>query len=454
MNSMDANTDITEILERKWAKLRAQIPYVFNNSDYFKERFREAGVNDPRDIRTMDDFRNLPIMMDKTSHRQSQLDSLERYGHPFGMHLCVPKEKIIHVAATSGTTGHPTFYTYTRRDLEITQKVFGNMFDVATIRPSDTVYTAFGLSLWLAGVTFILGLEAYGATPIPVGAEAGPTKILQYLKLTRPRVLMGTPSLLTHLIERAPAEIDCEVADLGIDVLFCSGEPGAGIPAVRERLMSAYGAMIYDVTGGAWHNGTVSCNCRDYHGMHQMGEDYSFRWDLIDPETKKPLPLSNGAIGEVVHTGLEYEAGPAFRYAIGDIIRLHTGECPGCGRSGTRMEILGRTDDILNLKGVKVYPASVKEVISEFQPDISGQVQILLDAPPPRVEPPLQVLVEAGETLGNADREALAKRIEDQVHNVLSIRARIKIVDFGSIGRSSLKTKLLVVLEPDNPDAR
>ncbi|MHA1113617.1 MAG: phenylacetate--CoA ligase family protein [Alphaproteobacteria bacterium] len=442
---MDTDALIAELLARKWAKLRSQIPYVFNNSDYFRDRFRAAGIDDPRDVRTMEDFRDLPIMMDKSSHRQSQLDSLERHGHPFGMHLCVPKEKIIHVAATSGTTGHPTFYTYTRRDLEITQKIFSNMFDIATIRPGDTVYTAFGLSLWLAGVTVILCLEAHGATPVPVGAEAGPTKILQYLKLTRPRVLMGTPSLLAHLIERAPAEIDCEVGDLGIEVLFCGGEPGAGIPAIRERLMGAYGAKIYDITGGAWHNGTISCDSPDYHGMHQMGDDYSFRWDLVDPETKKPLPLADGTIGEVVQTGLEYEAGPAFRYAIGDIIRLRAGECPGCGHVGTRMEIMGRTDDILNLKGVKVYPASVKEVISEFQPDISGQVQILLDAPPPRVEPPLQVRVEAGETLGTGDREALAARIEDRVHNVLSIRARIEIVDFGAIGRSNLKTKLLVV---------
>jgi len=446
---MDSETLIARLLDRKWAKLQSQIPYVFNNSDYFRSRFRAAGVDDPRDIRTLEDFRALPVMMDKASHRQSQLDSLEAHNHPFGMHLCVPKEKIIHVAATSGTTGHPTFYTYTRRDLEITQKIFADMFDVATIRPGDTVYTAFGLSLWLAGVTIVLGLEAYGATPVPVGAEAGPTKILQYLKLTRPRVLMGTPSLLSHLIERAPAEIDCEVGDLGVEVLFCGGEPGAGIPAIRDRLTGAYGAKIYDITGGAWHNGTISCASADYHGMHQMGDDYSFRWDLVDPETKKPLPLADGTVGEVVQTGLEYEAGPAFRYAIGDIIRLRAGECPGCGRVGTRMEILGRTDDILNLKGVKVYPASVKEVISEFQPDISGQVQIVLDAPPPRVEPPLQVRVEAGETLGSGDRAALAKRIEDRVHNVLSIRARIELVDFGAIGRSNLKTKLLVVRDAD-----
>ncbi|MEL0083518.1 MAG: phenylacetate--CoA ligase family protein, partial [Gammaproteobacteria bacterium] len=225
----------------KFAKLRGQIAYVFENSEFYRSRLQAAGVSDPRDVDSMEAFRALPVIMTKADHRSSQADSLARLNHSFGMHLCAPLEEVIHVAATSGTSGDPTFYTFTRKDLQTTQQIFGRLFRMATIRPGDTVLSAFGLSMWLAGVTVIQALEAYGARPIGVGAEAGIAKILRYIQLTRPRVLMATPSLASHLIECSEAEIGMPVGALGIEVLACAGEPGAGIPAVRQRLMDAYG---------------------------------------------------------------------------------------------------------------------------------------------------------------------------------------------------------------------
>jgi phenylacetate-CoA ligase len=181
--------------------------------------------------------------------------------------------------------------------------------------------------------------------------------------------------------------------------------------------------------------------------MHMMGEDYCFRYDLRDPETKEPLPLVDGAVGEAIHTGLEYEAGPALRYATGDIVRIHVGHCPGDGIFGTRMQIIGRVDDLLMVKGVKVYPASIKEVLESFQPDVSGEMRIDLDRAPPKVEPPLRLTVEAGSDLHEADRAALASRIAERMHQLLAVRPQITIVAFGSLPRSSLKTKLIHVRE-------
>ncbi len=430
---------------RRFAKLKKQIRYCFSNVDYYRQRFLEAGVDSPEAIDSLDDFRRLPAFLDKARHRESQQRSLDRYGHPYGLHLTVPLDRVIHVAATAGTTGHPTFYVFTKKDLDITATILGRSFRAAGITPGDTVLHAFGLSLWLAGLTFIQALEAYGARPIAVGAEGGIPKILRYMELTRPKALFATPSLVSHLIERAPEEIGKSVGDLGIRIVFCGGEPGAGVRAFRERVRESYGATVFDFTGGAWHNATISCDSPDYHGMHYMAEDYCFRYDLVDPQTKAPLELRDGAIGEAIHTALEYEAAPAFRNATGDILKLHVGECPGCGAFGARMEIVGRVDDLLNVKGIKVYPASIQDVVSLFQPKVSGQLRIRLDGPPPRVEPPLKVVVEAGPQTPASDYDNLARAIEKRAHELLTIRPKVTVVDFGTFPRSSQKTKLIEI---------
>lgn len=430
---------------RRWDKLQRQIRYVWSNEDYFRQRFLEAGIQSSDDIRTFEDFRRLPAFMDKTRHRESQDASLARYGHPLGLHLTTAPENAIHLAATSGTTGTPTFYVFSRKDLDITYEVMGRMFRVAGIRPGDTTFHAFGLSLWLAGITYVQALEAYGARPVAVGAEGGVPKILRYIELTRPRVLFATPSMVTQLIERAPQEIGKPVGALGIEVIYCSGEPGASQPLFRQRVKEHYGARVFDATGGAWHNGTITCDSEHSHGMHYVAEDYCFRYDLVDPETKAPLELKDGAVGEAIHTALEYEASPSFRNATGDILRIHVGECPGCGHFGTRMEIVGRADDMLAIKGVKVYPAAIQGVVAQFRPQVSGELRIRLDAPPPRVEPPLRLAVEAGEGTAEAAWPALGAAIEQRIRELLTFRPKVEILPFGSLPRSGAKTKLIEI---------
>lgn len=427
----------------RFEKLQRQIRYCFDNSEFYRRKLNEAGIAGPEDVRSFDAFRRLPALITKAEHRDSQAESLEREGHPFGMHLCAPLDKVIHIAGTSGTTGHPTFYTFTRRDLDITFEVFARMWSVVGLKPGDTVFQANGLSLWLAGITVIMALEHYGARPIPIGAEAGVSRILRYIQLTRPRAMMCTPSLAGHLIERAPEEIGCEVEALGIEKLIIGGEPGGGIDAVRQRLGGAYGATIHDIAGGAWHNGLISDSAPTYRGMHVMGEDYCFRYDLRDPETHEPLPLVDGAVGEAIHTGLDYEAGPALRYASGDVVRLSVGEHPESGIFGTRLQIIGRVDDLLMVKGIKVYPASIKEVAEAFRPAVSGELRIELDGPPPKVEPPLRLTLEAGQQVRQGEFDQLAERVAARMHQLLSIRPAITVVPFGSLPRSALKTQLI-----------
>lgn len=437
----------------RFAKLRRQIGYCFDNSDYYRAKLRDAGISAPGDVDSFDTFRALPALITKSEHRAIQDESMARDGHPYGTHLCAPLADVVHVAATSGTTGQPTFYTFTRRDLELTCTVFGRMWKLIGLRPGDTVLQANGLSMWLAGLTPILTLQAYGARTIPIGAEAGVARILRMMDMTRPVAMMCTPSLASHLIERAPDEIGKPVAALGLRKLIIGGEPGGGLKPVRERLSAAYGATIHDIAGAAWHNGLISDSEAEYSGMHVMGEDHCIRYDLRDPETHAPLPLVDGAVGEAIHTGLEYQAGPGLRYASGDIVRLHVGTAPS-GIFGTRMEIVGRADDLLIVKGVKVYPASLQAIIDAFHPHTTGAFRIELDTPPPRVTPPLRLTVEAGVAVSAGEREAVGTRIAARMHAVLAVRPVIEMVPPGAIPRSSLKTRLIHVRDPSDPAPR
>ncbi len=431
--------------EHRLRKLQQQIRYLWSNEDYFRPRFLAAGLSSPDDIRTLDDFRRLPAFMDKASHRQSQEDSLARYNHPFGLHLTAQLDSVIHLAGTTGTTGKPTFYAFTKRDLDISHQTLARLFAAAGIRPGETTFHAFGLSLWLAGVTYVQALEAYGARPVALGAEAGVPKILHYIDFTKPTTLFATPSMVNQLIDRAPKEIGKPVGALGIRRILCAGEPGAGLPAFRQRVREHFGAEIFDMMGGAWHNALISCASADYHGMHYLTDDTCFRYDLVDPVSKQPIALVDGAVGEALHTALDYQAAPAFRYATGDIIKIHIGECPGCGQFGTRLEIVGRVDDMLAIKGVKVYPAAIQSVVLQFQPEISGELRIRLDAPPPRVEGSLRLAIEAAADLADSEWPALAARIEQRIRELLTFRPTVSILPYGSLPRSGAKTKLIEI---------
>ena len=169
-----------------------------------------------------------------------------------------------------------------------------------------------------------------------------------------------------------------------------AGAPGAGLADVRKRITEGFGgARLFDSSQGAWGLGNVSCDSAEYQGMHVVSPEHCIWTDLVDPDTKEPLPLEDGAVGEGVITAFDHEAGPPFRYAFGDTLQLSTQPC-GCGAPCWRFRILGRVDDLLNVKGIKVYPAAVRNVINGF---VRGRPasRIVLDAPPPAVNPPLKI---------------------------------------------------------------
>ena len=435
MGAMEDLATVRDELARK------TVAYCWARSDFYRSRMQAAGA-EPGDLQSVADLEKLPILLAKDDERELQERSRDELGHPFGEHLCASVDDVVSVASTSGTTGNPTFYAFTPEDVATTDELWGRAMRFAGVKPGDTVLHGFGLSMFLAGVPIVRALERMGARPVPVGAEAGSEKLLRIAELVRPRALACTPSYATYLVEQAPKLLGKPANELGIELILCAGEPGAGLPEVRAALTDAFGAKVYDMLGGAHGVMCCSCDAEPYAGMHVLGEDCAVITQLVDQETKQPVPLVDRAIGERVKTSLRWNAQPQLRASVGDIYQVETAAC-SCGAPGPRVRVLGRTDDLLIVKGVKVYPAAVKNLIAELIPLASGTFRIVLDEPGPRVVPPLRLTVERGEGVDESGGEQLAKQIESLMHQRLSVRPEIEIVPCNTFERVAHKERLI-----------
>ena len=308
------------------------------------------------------------------------------------------------------------------------------------MRPGDAVLQTFGLSMWVAGVPVVTALQNMGLRAIPVGAEGGTEKMLKMADLLKPKAMIGTPPTAEYLIEKCPEILGKPISELGIKIILCAGAPGAGLPKVREKIESAFGCKLYDSTGGGWGLHHVSCDAPEYAGMHVVCEDHAIWYDLKDPATNEPVEIVDGAIGHGIVTSFDHEAAPAFKYAMGDLLEVFTETC-ACGVPGVRFKILSRVDDMLIIKGINLYPAAVKNVIAGFAPRVTGEFRILLEAPGPRVEPPMRIRAEYGKDVDEKDLPSLKKEMENALSAKLKCRADIEWVESGTLERMSGPTK-------------
>lgn len=426
-----------ELRKLQWTKLQKQMDYIYANSSYFKNKFDEIGAT-PQDIRSIEEFRQLPIFMDKIKDRQSQEISREKLGHPFGEYLCTSPKNVRAIHSTSGTTGLPVIEAFSKKDIAVQNEVAARGFWRTGLRPGDYVLHVTGLSMWLAGMVPMRNYEHMGLAGIPVGAESGVARVIEFAKLIKAKAMFCIPSFAEYIIRKAPEVAGVTARELGIETIIAVGEPGAGIPATRKKLMDSFGAKVFDKTGGIWGFVAVSCDCPDYHGMHLVCEDYHFL-DIVDPDTKKPVDLSGGrGMGEMVHTALEWEACPSFRYGMGDMIELITEPC-SCGLPGMRMKYKGRVDDLLIVKGVNVFPAAIKGVVDSFRPKVSGEMRIVLTSKPPKVTPPMQMKVEYSPEMTPEQADELAKTMEAEISAKLRVRPKIEMVPTNSLKRDPAK---------------
>jgi len=434
-----------ELKALQWQRLKEQLQYNYDNSEFYREeKFHKAGLTPP-DIKTFEDFQKIPLMT-KEEHRWTQEESLRRFGHPYGLITCAPREKIIRINSTSGTTGQPTLYTLTRNDIDVLNEMHARKYWRTGLRPGHIVLQALSLSMCTGGLPLSDGLQAMGLCVVPVGIEGGTNRVLEFTLLTRPDVLIATPSFGEYLIEQTPKLIGREARELGIRWFYCAGEPGAGIPSLRKKLQEGFGAKVFDHTGGGHAFHGISCGIEPYPGMHFVSADHCVL-ELVEPESKQPLEIKEGAIGEMVFTFIGWEGAPFMRYALGDLIQIFTEPC-ACGWPEMRFKIMGRADDMLIIKGVNIYPAAIKSVVSEFVPRTTGVLRIVLDRPGPLVTPPLKLRIEYGDENISADEtQRLERDLMEHMRDRLRVNPQIELVSPQSLPREAGKTALIEIRE-------
>jgi len=421
-------------------KLKTALVWQYDNTPFNRRRFDQAGVR-PEDIRSFADFAEAIPATGQEKIREAiaeigfDMDKLMR--HLFGDKRM---QDLYLLTTTSGTTGIPTPYPNFGASITDSQEIMSRAAWRMGFRPGDRIGLCFGLSMHAAGTPQILWFKNFpGITMIPIGAEAGTEKILQFIQLFRVNIFAGTPSLALHLIERCPAVLNIPVRELGIKILMLGAEPGAGIPEIRSRLETEYGARVFDAGAGYG----CSCDHPVYQGMHWLADDYAY-YELIDPETRQPIPIEHGATGIMAGTSLNPEAAVWFdmRFTMMDIHQVFTDPCP-CGKSGFRYKVVGRADDMLKVKGVPVYPAAIEGVIHSMPEKLTGAFRIVLDEPPPRVVPPLKLKVEYGPDVREEELPAVESELTGTMHRLLKIRPQITWLPPLSLERATKKTQFL-----------
>src|SRR6202158_6276084 len=390
------------------ANLATQLDYLVARSRFYRDKFAAAGVC-REDFRLLNDLLHFPFTS-KEELRESQPAR-----PPLGRHMAADMIDVIRLQSSTGTTGVPSFVGLTRKDAEIWTKVTARSFYTQGIRPDDIVIHAASLTMFAGGLPAKDAIELIGATFVPVGTGAS-EKVVLYAKSLHASAIHCTPSYAIYLADYVRREAKMDPRALGIKKFVCGAEPGAGIPAVRAKITEEWGARVTEGLGNADMVPIIFGECPDQSGMHYNGQEYVYN-EIIDPESGEVLPIETGVSGELVYTSLERECVPLLRFRTRDRVTILGTSCI-CARTGFKLRCVGRTDDMLIVLGVNVFPSAVQDVVSSLCPRTTGEMQILLDEPGPGVKPPLKVRAEFGDP--SLDLDELRQELESKIKAVLS----------------------------------
>lgn len=372
---------------------------------------------DLSEIKTEEDFQKLPFT-EKADLRDA---------YPLGL-AAVPQEEIVRIHSSSGTTGTPVIIPYTQKDVDDWAIQFARCYEYAGITSSDRIQITPGYGLWTAGIGFQAGCEKLGAMAVPMG-PGNTEKQLQFMQDMQTTVFTATASyalLMAEEVEKRGLRDKIALKKL------VTGSERSG-EKIRQRIIDGLGVEFYDIYGLTEIYGPgIGINCQYGHGMH-VWSDYIFV-EIIDPETGEVLP--DGEWGEIVLTTLVKEGAPLIRFRTHDLSRIIPGECP-CGHNEhPRIDIItGRSDDMMKIHGVNVFPAQIEEVLATF-PQLSSEYQIRLSHLDGRDT--MRIYVE---TDGTQDFVELAGQVADKVKSKIGFTPLVKVVELGVLPRSEKKTK-------------
>ncbi|MBE3580030.1 MAG: phenylacetate--CoA ligase [Thermoanaerobacteraceae bacterium] len=414
-----------ELQQLQLERLKATVERAFLNVPHYRRAFQAKGL-EPGDIRTLEDLRKLPF---------TTKDDL-RENYPFGM-FAVPMSEIVRIHSSSGTTGKPTVVGYTRRDIDVWAELMARALVCGGATRNDIIHNAYGYGLFTGGLGVHYGAERLGASVIPI--SGGNTKrqvmIMQDFGST---ILTCTPSYALHIAE-VIGEMGIDPAELKLKAGIFGAEPWS--ESMRREIERRLGISAVDIYGLSEVIGPgVAIECQEKNGLHIFGDH--FLAEVIDPATGEPL--GPGQLGELVLTSLTKEALPVIRYRTRDVTALLPGDCP-CGRTGVRIaRITGRTDDMLIIRGVNVFPSQVESVLLEIG-GTEPHYQLIVDREGSLDT--LEVQVEVSESLFSDEvrrLEDLEHRLRQELESTLGISVKVTLVEPKTIARSEGKAKRVI----------
>ena len=418
-------------------RLQQLTRYAWDTSPFYRRKWDEAGFH-PDQLRSLEDFEAKVPVINKKDLREAQSRV-----PPFGDYLCVPDSEVHHIHGTSGTTGRPTAFAIGRDDWDSIANAHARIMWGMGIRPGDTVFVAAIFSLYMGSWGALSGAERLRAKAFPFGAGApGMTaRAAMWLDLVKPAALYATPSFALHLAEVARSE-GCDPRAFNLKTMFFSGEPGASVPGVRDRLVDAYGARVIDCGSMAEMTPVMNVSgTAETDGM-LCWQDVVYT-EVCDPATYHRVPY--GHRGTPVYTHLERTSQPMIRLASGDLTLWENGPNP-CGRTYPRLPqgIFGRIDDMFTIRGENVYPSEVDAVLNAL-PGYGGEHRIVITRDGAMDELVVRIEIDAehagrGRAAFDAMRDDAARRLQ----RMLGLRSKIEIVEPGTFPRTDFKARRVV----------
>ncbi|MEE3392445.1 MAG: phenylacetate--CoA ligase [Lachnospiraceae bacterium] len=401
------------INDEQIAEVDAQIKRLVKCDNFYGKKLKEAGISG---IKSEEEFLNLPF-----SQKQDLRDA-----YPLGL-MAVPEEEIVRIHSSSGTTGTPVIIPYTAKDVDDWAIQFSRCYEMAGITNKDRLQITPGYGLWTAGIGFQNGAEKLGAMTIPMG-PGNTNKQLQFMIDMKSTVLCATSSYALLLAE------EIEKRGIGDQICLKKGVIGSERwgEKMRNRIKGELGIEIYDIYGLTEIYGPgIGISCRYEEGMH-IWDDYVYL-EIIDPKTGKNLP--DGEWGEIVLTTLVKEGAPLIRYRTHDISRIIPGQCK-CGSRFPRIDVIaGRSDDMMKIKGVNVFPKQIEEILAEF-PELSSEYQIHISHL--EGKDTMRIYVE---TTGDIDFKEESDKVAARVKERIGFTPLVKVVELGVLPRSEKKSK-------------
>jgi phenylacetate-CoA ligase len=412
---------VDELRGRQLERLQATVRAAYERVPHYRKAFDAKGIG-PADLRSLEDLRHFPFT--------AKADLRDNY--PFGM-FAVPREQVVRVHASSGTTGRPTVVGYTAQDIATWAGLMARSIRAAGGRPGDVVHVAYGYGLFTGGLGAHYGAEALGCTVVPVSGGMTERQV-QLITDFRPRVIMVTPSyFLSVLDQMAAAGLD--VAGSSLEIGIFGAEPWTD--AMRSEIETRGGMHAVDIYGLSEVMGPgVAQECVETKDGLHIWEDH-FLPEIVDPLSGEPVV--DGEVGELVFTSLTKQAMPVIRYRTRDLTRLR----PGTARPGMRRmdKVTGRTDDLMIVRGVNIFPTQIEELVLAL-PGLTPYFQCVLTRPDRLDE--LEIVAEAGEDVPAPSYDGLGRELAGRVKDRVGVTASVRVVQPGGIERSVGKARRIV----------